>query len=60
MKDLKMLSTVMDLNTGASLVQGLNKDNIYKWLSVLHLSKPITNSIIDASADVWYRHLSHP
>ena len=51
---------VKDLSTGASLVQGPNKDNIYEWPSTSRITQPTVHSSVAAPVDVWHRRLGHP
>ncbi|CAL9151225.1 unnamed protein product, partial [Musa hybrid cultivar] len=60
MAAMKISSSVMDLSTGASLVQGPNKDNIYEWPSASRMTQPTVHSSVAAPVDVWHRRLGHP
>ncbi|CAL9769278.1 unnamed protein product, partial [Musa acuminata subsp. burmannicoides] len=60
MTEMKISSSVTDLSTGASLVQGQNKDNIYEWPSTSQITLPTAHSSIAAPVDVWHRRLGHP
>ena len=51
---------VKDLSTGASLVQGQSKDNVYEWPSLPQIQQPTAYSSVAASIDVWHRRLGHP
>ena len=51
---------VKDLSTGASLVQGQSKDNVYEWPSLPQIKQPTAYSSVAASIDVWHRRLGHP
>ena len=51
---------IKDLSTGASLVQGQSKDNVYEWSSILQIKQPTVYSSVAAPIDVWHRHLGHP
>ncbi|KAM1351258.1 hypothetical protein ACFX13_005197 [Malus domestica] len=49
---------VKDLNTGAALLRGPNKNDTYEW-SWLMPQKQVMSSVMDSS-NVWYRRLGHP
>ena len=53
---------VKDLSTGAPLVKGLSKGNLYELPSQLPISSTtaVTNLTTKASADTWHRRLGHP
>ncbi|CAL9769295.1 unnamed protein product, partial [Musa acuminata subsp. burmannicoides] len=57
---LRTSSSVTDLSTGASLVQGQSKDNVYEWPSLPQIQQPTAYSSVAASIDVWHRRLGHP